>query len=100
MKPTTIEDHHIWELEQNRRLQLLEAEQQAAAATEKRELKALHWMHCPKCGQELTAEKKGPVEIDICPSCRGLWLDTNELETILASESGFLRSCLRAVQRR
>lgn len=95
MKPSKTEDQHVWELELNLRLQKLEAEQRAAAENEKRQLKELHWMHCPKCGQKLTTEHYGAVEIDLCPSCRGLWLDANELETIVASESGILRSCAR-----
>jgi uncharacterized protein len=98
MKPNKIEDQHIWEHELNRRLQKLEAEQQAAAATEKHRLKELHWMHCPKCGQQLSQEHYGSVEIDLCPSCRGLWLDANELETIVASESSLLRSCLKVLR--
>ena len=98
--PSKTEDQHVWEEELNRRLQKLEAEQQATAETEKRRLKELHWMHCPKCGQELATENYGPVEIDLCPSCRGLWLDANELETILAKESGLFRSCLKIVRGR
>ena len=98
MKTNTIEDQHIWELEQSQRLKLREAEQEAATETEKRQLKELHWMHCPKCGQKLTTELHGSVEVDPCPGCRGLWLDANELETILASESGFLQSCLRILR--
>ena len=59
-------------------------------------------MHCPKCGQKLAAEHYGSVEIDLCPSCRGLWLDANELETIVASESqrGLFRSCLKILRGR
>jgi len=78
--------------------QKLEAEQRATAEAEKRRLKKLHWMHCPKCGQKLTTELHGSVEVDPCPSCRGLWLDANELETILASESSFLQSCLKILR--
>jgi uncharacterized protein len=100
MKPSKTEDQHIWEHELNCRLRKREAEQQATSKIEQRALKKLHWMHCPKCGQKLATERYGPVEIDLCPSCRGLWLDVNELETILASESGFLQSCLRILQRR
>jgi uncharacterized protein len=100
MKPSKIEDQQIWEQELNRRLQKLEAEQQAAAEMEKRRLKEMHWMRCPKCGQKLMTDKYGSVEIDVCPSCRGLWLDANELETILASESGLFRSCLKIVRGR
>jgi acetyl-CoA carboxylase beta subunit len=100
MKPNQIEDQHIREQELNRRLQKLEAEQRATAESEKRRLKELHWMHCPKCGQKLATDQYGSVEIDVCPSCRGLWLDANELETILASESGLFRSCLKIVRGR
>ena len=98
MKPSIIEDQHIWEIELSRRLQKLEAEQQATAELEKRQMKELHWMHCPKCGQKLATENYGSVEIDLCPSCRGLWLDANELETILANEGGFVRSWLKMLR--
>jgi len=100
MKPSQIEDQHIWEQELQRRLQKLEAEQQATAEAEQRRLKELHWMRCPKCGQELSPQQYGPVEIDVCPNCRGLWLDANELETILAKESGLLRSFVKILGRR
>ncbi len=100
MKPSLIEDHHIRKHEIKTRLQKLEAEQQAAAETEKRRLKELHWMRCPKCGQKLTTEHYGSVESDLCPSCRGLWLDANELETILSSDSrrGLFGSCLKILR--
>lgn len=98
MKPSKGEDQHIWAHELNHRLQKLQAEQQASAEAEKQRRKELHWMHCPKCGQRLTTEHHGSVEIDLCPSCRGLWLDANELETIVASESGFLHSCVKILR--
>ena len=79
----------------SRRLEKLEAEQKAMAEAEKKRQKELHWMHCPKCGNKLSTQLHGRVEIDVCPSCRGLWLDANELETILAKESGLFKSALR-----
>lgn len=82
-----------------RRLEKLEAEQQAVAETEKRHLKQLHWMHCPKCGQALLTQSRGEVQIDVCPSCRGVWLDASELETIVASEGSLLRTALRSLRR-
>ena len=41
-------------------------------------------MKCPVCddSQLLMAERQG-VEIDYCPSCRGIWLDRGELDAIL-----------------
>jgi len=41
-------------------------------------------MNCPAC-KDVTlsiAERQG-VEIDYCPSCRGVWLDRGELDKIL-----------------
>jgi hypothetical protein len=99
MKPHKIEDQHVLEQELSRRLQKLEAEQQLMAQAEKQRQKELHWMRCPKCGQSLATEHYGTVEIDVCPSCRGLWLDANELETILASESSLFRSCIKILRR-
>ena len=93
-----MEDQHVWEFELKQRLRILEAEQQATAVTERQRLKELHFMHCPKCGQQLVTDNYGAVEIDLCPSCCGLWLDANELETIVASESKFLQSWLKILR--
>ena len=100
MKPNTAEDQHVLKQELNRQSEKLQLEQQAAAGMEQRRLAELHWMRCPKCGQELVTENHGPVEIDLCPNCRGLWLDANELETILKNEGGFLGSCLKILRGR
>ena len=41
-------------------------------------------MNCPACKttQLVVIEREG-VEIDYCPQCRGVWLERNELETII-----------------
>lgn len=41
-------------------------------------------MRCPVCADEklVITERQG-VEIDYCPSCRGVWLDRGELDKIL-----------------
>lgn len=38
---------------------------------------------CPKCTQELHIADRQGIEIDFCPTCRGIWLDSGELEKIL-----------------
>jgi Zn-finger nucleic acid-binding protein len=41
------------------------------------------WMVCPKCGDKLTKKYyKGMMEVDYCPSCRGMWLDFDELDKL------------------
>jgi Zn-finger nucleic acid-binding protein len=76
--------------------------QQADSEAEKRRLKEAHWMHCPKCGQKLSPEKCGSVEIDVCPSCKGVWLDKGELGTIVesAQQGSFFHTCLRILRGR
>jgi len=41
-------------------------------------------MNCPHCPQSTLAisERQG-IEIDYCPSCRGIWLDRGELDKLL-----------------
>lgn len=41
-------------------------------------------MKCPTCSDIplVMAERQG-VEIDYCPSCRGIWLDRGELDKLL-----------------
>lgn len=40
-------------------------------------------MNCPVCEGRMRAVEKHGVEIDICPDCKGIWLDRGELEKIL-----------------
>jgi|RhiMetdeSRZDD1v2_1073273.scaffolds.fasta_scaffold599922_2 hypothetical protein len=51
--------------------------QNAAAAQERR---------CPKDGAVLVNVREHGVMADECPTCRGIWLDRGELETIVARE--------------
>jgi Zn-finger nucleic acid-binding protein len=45
-------------------------------------------MICPVCGDKLRAIERSGIEIDICPGCKGIWLDRGELEKLLTVESG------------
>lgn len=40
-------------------------------------------MKCPIDGADLVMAERQGVEIDYCPSCRGVWLDRGELDKIL-----------------
>jgi Zn-finger nucleic acid-binding protein len=40
---------------------------------------------CPCDGDCLTPVRAHGIEIDVCPSCRGVWLDRGELDRILGS---------------
>lgn len=40
-------------------------------------------MNCPVCKISLVMSDRNGVEIDYCPSCRGVWLDRGELDKII-----------------
>jgi len=40
-------------------------------------------MRCPVCEVELKMTERQGVEIDYCPTCRGVWLDRGELDKII-----------------
>ena len=37
---------------------------------------------CPKCDQPMSAAAHGPVTLDVCKTCRGVWFDRGELAYI------------------
>lgn len=49
-------------------------------------------MKCPNCEETLIMTERQQVEIDYCPTCRGVWLDKGELDKIIersaAAEQG------------
>jgi uncharacterized protein len=41
-------------------------------------------MKCPVCKEpELVMSERQGIEIDYCPTCRGIWLDRGELDKII-----------------
>jgi Zn-finger nucleic acid-binding protein len=42
-------------------------------------------MNCPRCpGSVLGERERDGITIDLCPTCRGVWLDRGELERLQA----------------
>jgi Zn-finger nucleic acid-binding protein len=39
-------------------------------------------MKCPNCDQDLVQTKRDDIEVQYCPSCRGMWLSRQELEEL------------------
>jgi Zn-finger nucleic acid-binding protein len=40
-------------------------------------------MQCPTDGAVLVMSERNGIEIDYCPTCRGVWLDRGELDKII-----------------
>ena len=44
-------------------------------------------MNCPVDGTTLQMADRSGIEIDYCPTCRGVWLDRGELDKIIERTS-------------
>ncbi len=40
---------------------------------------------CPNDNAAMQTLERGGVQFDMCPNCRGVWLDRGELEKLMAS---------------
>jgi Zn-finger nucleic acid-binding protein len=38
---------------------------------------------CPNCHEGMQEIRRNEVMIDVCPKCRGVWLDRGEMEKLL-----------------
>ena len=40
---------------------------------------------CPRCWVRAERKRRAGIDIDICPKCGGIWLDTRELKKLLSN---------------
>ena len=84
--PSNAEEEYF-KREEIERLRKARHEADAKLADEaKVAAKETHWMHCPKCGMELTEIEYRGVQVDHCFGCGGMFLDAGEADKILAFE--------------
>jgi len=95
IKPTEKEEEYFARLELEKKKTLAVEKTRALADEEKKKLKDLHYMHCPKCGSELVEITYKQVMIDKCPSCEGVWLDCGELNQVVTDQDSFLGGMLK-----
>ena len=93
------EEYFVREDAEKKRKLALQAAKDAVAA-EKKRLKELHWMRCPKCGMELHEVDFRGIDVDVCFNCNGVFLDQGELAAIVKREShGVMTSILNLFKR-
>lgn len=90
IKPSGKEEEYFAREEYERRKKIEAEKQKAMEAAEKKRLKELHYMHCPKCGMKLVEIDYKGIAVDKCSGCDGVWLDAGELESVSALEAGKL----------
>lgn len=44
---------------------------------------------CPNCSSQMRISNRMGVEIDQCPSCKGVWLDRGELEKLTTIQNKY-----------
>ena len=70
--------------------QKLEDEKASEADDER---KALHHLHCGKCGTKMDTQIFKGIEIEVCPSCGAVLLDPGELQELVGEdESGVVKT--------
>jgi Zn-finger nucleic acid-binding protein len=90
VKPGEKEEEYFAREEFKRKKKEQEDLQLKLETEEKKRLKELHYMHCPKCGLDLIEINYKGIAVDKCSSCEGVWLDAGELEAISELEKGIL----------
>ncbi len=90
MKPSEKEDEYFARMEFERRKKAEDETRAKLEGEEKNRLKALHFMHCPKCGMPLIEINYKDIAVDKCSACEGVWLDAGELEAVSQLEQGMV----------
>jgi hypothetical protein len=91
LKPTSAEDEYFAREEAIKLRKLAQQQKKGMSDEEKKKLKELHYMHCPKCGMEMKTIQINKVDIDKCFSCGGLYFDDGELEKVTQRASEFFQ---------
>ena len=81
-KPSEREEEYFARMEYEKKMKIEVIKHKKLTEGEKKKLKKLHHMRCPKCGMELIEIDYKNIEIDKCSECEGIWLDSGELETV------------------
>ena len=86
-KPSESEEEYFARAEFERRKKIEKEKQEKLAGEEKKRLRDLHFLKCPKCGMDLIEIDYKSVKVDRCSGCEGVWLDAGELETVSKMEN-------------
>ena len=85
-KPSEKEEEYFVRMEFERKKKVEEGKHQKLREEEKKKLRDLHFMRCPKCGMELIEIDYQGIKVHKCSECRGVWLDAGELQSAAGLE--------------
>lgn len=97
-KPSKTEDEYFLLQDQ----ELMKAHRAKLDAERAAQARAAHLGKCPRCGADLAEQKLGPVTVDVCGDCGGMWLDNGELEMLSkvkeTAVGGFLKDIFKGLR--
>jgi Zn-finger nucleic acid-binding protein len=93
-KPSTTEDEYFVREDAEKKRKIALDLKHLMEHAEQDRLKQLHWMHCPKCGMQLHEVRLRGVDVDVCFSCNGVFLDQGDLERMEKPESRGVMSAI------
>jgi hypothetical protein len=64
---------------------------------ERRRLRELHFMRCPKCGHEMRESQLDGITVDQCSFCEGLYFDAGELSELFLKREEDRKGLLRTL---
>jgi hypothetical protein len=82
-KPSDSEEEHFATRELEKIKELRAKARIEHDLAERKRLKDLHWMRCPKCGHELHEVEFRKVQVDSCFECGGMFFDKGEVEKMI-----------------
>ena len=90
-KPTDREDEYFLKMDMEKCKKIRKELDQTRAEEMQQKQKETHWMKCPKCGTDLEEINHQNVMIDKCSGCKGIWLDSGELELLVEGQAQFTK---------
>lgn len=96
-KPSRNEDEYFAKQD----AELIKAQRAKLDAERAAVQKSTHFMKCPKDGSDLQEQELASVKVDVCPTCKGMWLDAGELEIVgrvrNSAIGGFLKDIIKGL---
>lgn len=87
-KPSETEEEYFAREDVEKKRKMAQQVMKETADAERRRLKDLHHMHCPKCGMKMQEVRLRGVDVDVCFACGGIFLEQGELEQLEKQEKG------------
>jgi uncharacterized protein len=85
-KPSPTEDDFFAREDVEKKRKLAQQVKKQLTEEERKRLRDLHHMHCPRCGMGMQEVHFGKIDVDVCFSCNGAFLDRSEIEVIAAPQ--------------